>query len=124
MTAGRPSPETLEGRLIAQRKVLAALVAAVMSPGAASRKRLRLLIGPDAMPADQNEDPGAVPDRAFAVVGATAEELRLIGEAVARATAGAASDEGTGPPADADATRRSTGKPSGQGASRNRQSDL
>lgn len=70
--------ETLEGRLIAQRKILARLVAELRSDAL------------DAFLADRDhfegneEDPGAVPDGAFAVEAAIADEVRLIREAAQR----------------------------------------
>jgi hypothetical protein len=70
------TPETLEGRLIAHRRILARLVQAVASgeSGPAllddldDRRRLDL----------HAEDPGAVPDPALAIQGAVAEEIRQV----------------------------------------------
>ncbi|GGL51449.1 hypothetical protein [Wenxinia marina] len=65
---------TLEGRLLAQRKVLARIVAELKSPAL------------DAYLADRDhfegydEDPGAVPDDGFSIEGAISDELRLIRE--------------------------------------------
>lgn len=66
------TPETIEGRLIAQRKLLARLVAALNDAGV------------DAFLADRDhlelgaEDPGAEPDPALAITGAFTGELREI----------------------------------------------
>ncbi|MDR9427788.1 MAG: hypothetical protein RI538_04430 [Salibaculum sp.] len=66
------TPEILEARLIAQRKLLARIVAALGDRGV------------DSYLADRNhlelgaEDPGAVPDAGLAFAGAVAEELREI----------------------------------------------
>jgi len=66
------TPDILEARLIAQRKLLARIVAALQDPSV------------DSYLADRNhlelgaEDPGAVPDEALAFVGAVADELREI----------------------------------------------
>lgn len=66
------TPETLEARLIAQRKLLARIVAVLQEPSL------------DSFLADRNhlelgaEDPGAVPDEALAFAGAVADELREI----------------------------------------------
>lgn len=76
-------PELIEGRLLAQRQVLAALVAAVIDERPETLSRLRRLVTRDAVAADQAEDPGAVPDGAFAIEAAAAEEIRLIAERVA-----------------------------------------
>lgn len=77
-------PAIVEGKLHAQRHVLAALVAAVLEGRSENRERLRLLVSRDTSASDQAEDPGALPDRAFAVEASTAEELRLIAEEVER----------------------------------------
>ncbi|SFD03836.1 hypothetical protein [Tropicimonas isoalkanivorans] len=77
------SPELMEGRLLAQRKVLAALVTAVLEDGEGGRSRLRTLVALDSMEGEHEEDPGADPDAAYAVEAAIHEELRLIAEAVA-----------------------------------------
>jgi hypothetical protein len=66
------SVQTLEGRLIAQRKVLARLVAS--TPDA-----WRALEEPAPFQ-DHEEDPGVVPSSAYAIEAAAAEELRLIAE--------------------------------------------
>ena len=66
------TPDILEARLIAQRKLLARIVAALQDPGIdgylAERNHLDL----------GAEDPGAVPDEALAFAGAVADELREI----------------------------------------------
>lgn len=81
------SPETtaavLEGRVIAQRRVIAALVALVLDDSPATRARLRRLVSRDAMDGVLSEDPGAVPDAAFGILGAEDAELRAIADRVA-----------------------------------------
>jgi len=77
---------SLEGRLIAQRKLLIQLIAAhgddpvgtALQSYLADRDHVEL----------GSEDPGAVPDGAMAIEGAVAQELRLIREGVADAEAG------------------------------------
>jgi hypothetical protein len=70
------TPETLEGRVIAHRKILARLVAAVASGTGGpeildylkDRRHLEL----------HDEDPGAVPDPGMAIEGALADEVRQV----------------------------------------------
>ena len=70
------TPETLEGRVIAHRKILARLVQALATgKGGAEiidylkdRRHLEL----------HEEDPGAVPDPALAIEGAMADEVRQV----------------------------------------------
>jgi hypothetical protein len=71
-----------EGRHLAQQRVLAALAAAVLDPSA-GRARLQALLAPDQISGVHAEDPGAVPDRAFAVLAAEDAELRAIARRVA-----------------------------------------
>jgi hypothetical protein len=66
------SVQTLEGRLIAQRKVLARLVA--------STPRAWRALEQSAPFQDHEEDPGVIPSSAYAIEAAAAEELRLIAE--------------------------------------------
>lgn len=70
--------ETLEGRILAQRKVLARLVAALEGrPGEELREYLRdrsHMIGDE-------EDPGAVPGEGLSIEGALADEMHHISEA-------------------------------------------
>ena len=70
------SPETLEGRILAHRKILARIVAA-MAEGpngvdlhAALNDRRHLELN--------DEDPGAVPDPGLAIEGAIADEVRRV----------------------------------------------
>jgi len=68
--------DTLEGRIIAHRKILAQVVAAVASGGGGpeildylkDRRHLEL----------HEEDPGAVPDPGLAIQGAIADEVRQV----------------------------------------------
>ena len=76
--------ETLEGRLFAQRKVLARLLAELKSADLDA-----FLAERDHVEAGE-EDPGAIPDPAFAVEAAMADEIRQIREAARRFTSGAA----------------------------------
>lgn len=69
---------SVEGKLHAQRHVLAALVAAVIEPRPDTLDRLRSLVTRDAIASDQAEDPGVDPDPAFAIEASEAEELRRI----------------------------------------------
>lgn len=76
------TPETIEGRLIAQRKLLARIVAALGDAGvdAFLAERDHLELGA--------EDPGAEPDPALAIAGAFADELREIEKLAERFRAG------------------------------------
>jgi hypothetical protein len=69
------SIEKLEGRLIAQRKVLAMILAALPETEGVWRQldRQKTFQG-------QEEDPGVIPDSAFAIEATVAEEFRLIAE--------------------------------------------
>ncbi|MGZ9811821.1 hypothetical protein ACXN5S_15260 [Pseudoroseicyclus sp. H15] len=71
------SNETLEGRILAQRKLLVRIVAALDSPEIdaflAERDHVEL----------QSEDPGADPDPAFSIEQSLADELKLIRRLVA-----------------------------------------
>jgi hypothetical protein len=70
------TPETLEGRILAHRKILARLVQALASGKGGpeivddlkDRRQLEL----------HQEDPGAVPDPALAIEGAVADEVRQV----------------------------------------------
>ncbi|SHI55325.1 hypothetical protein [Wenxinia saemankumensis] len=72
---GQPS---LEGRLMAQRKLLARIVAHLgdeaIDAFLAERGHVNL----------EDEDPGATPDPAFAIEGAMADEMRQIADLAAR----------------------------------------
>lgn len=72
----------LEGRLIAQRKALAALIAEVAGPDASGRL-WRYLDERSVYQADE-EDPGAVPSQEVALEFAVADEFRLIAESARR----------------------------------------
>ena len=70
------SPETLEGRILAHRKVLARIIAALaeVPAGADLQDTLK-----DRRHVELNdEDPGAVPDPALAIEGAIADEIRQV----------------------------------------------
>lgn len=80
-----PTLETLEGRLTAQRALLARLVAL-----SADRDSLMALLEDRSVMRDGQEDPGAVPSDALRIEGALADEYRLLADAVRR-QAGASS---------------------------------
>ena len=69
------SPLEIEGRLNGQREVLAAILAHLMAQsGDAFARQLEALLEIS----DHQEDPGAVPDPAFAIEAASALEVRLL----------------------------------------------
>lgn len=70
------SPETLEGRLNAQREVLAVLLACAMRDQDAEDLIAELETGQVVQ--DHQEDPGALPDRAFSIEAAAAQEMQLL----------------------------------------------
>lgn len=70
--------ETLEGRLLAQRKLLARIVAEMNNPAVNA-----FLDERDHVQAHE-EDPGGVPDDGFAVQAALSDELRLLRDEAAR----------------------------------------
>ncbi|MEQ9586729.1 hypothetical protein [Hyphomonas sp.] len=67
-----------EGRLLAQRQVLAELLAACARTQGPLANWVREFVGADYGLKDYNEDPGAVPDAAFAVESIIAEEKRML----------------------------------------------
>ena len=79
--------EELEGRVNAQRELMISMLAVLLADG-----KMNALqdLDEQTSPSTGDEDPGLEPSRAFAVAGATAEEIRLIVEAArARAAASA-----------------------------------
>jgi len=79
------SLQTLEGRLLAQRRILALTIASLPDTSAARnylRDRSQFV--------DNEEDPGVLPSEAFSIEAALAEEFRLIAEEVERQTGGGA----------------------------------
>jgi hypothetical protein len=70
------TPETIEGRLLAHRKILARLLQAVTA-GKGRPELLDELKDRRQLELHQ-EDPGAVPDPALAIEGAIAEEIRQV----------------------------------------------
>ena len=68
--------ETLEGRIIAQRKLLARIVAVLEADGKAGP--ITRFLEDRSQYQDNEEDPGAVPSEALAIELAVADELRLI----------------------------------------------
>ncbi|MCV2869089.1 hypothetical protein OEW28_10670 [Defluviimonas sp. WL0002] len=81
MTISEVDAERLEARLDAHREVLALLVAYA---GDGSKELTERLSRRDATPAHHAEDPGAVPDRAFAIEAAFEQELHMIAKQIAR----------------------------------------
>ncbi len=75
-------PET-DGRLLAQRRVLSRLMVEVMRMPD-RRDRLEEFMRESSGVHDGQEDPGAVPDPAFAIEAARAEELMRLREEVDR----------------------------------------
>ena len=69
--------ETLEGRLLAQRKVLAHLVAALEGPAGDA---LREYVQDRSHMSAAEEDPGAVPGEGLSIEGALADEMHHISE--------------------------------------------
>jgi len=78
-------PEELEGRLNAHRELLIELLAAMIGGEVTITAFLRRLRD-DATFKDNEEDPGLLPEAAFAIENSAAEEVRAILEA-ARARA-------------------------------------
>jgi len=70
------TPETLEGRIIAHRKILARVIAA-MAAGKGGPELLDYLKDRRHLEFHE-EDPGAVPDPGIAIEGAIADEIRQI----------------------------------------------
>jgi len=69
------SPQQLEGRLNAQREALAVLLAwAMRQPGSDIAAYLETGLSVQ----DHEEDPGVLPDAAFATVAAAARETQLL----------------------------------------------
>lgn len=81
--AAPPSPAALEGRLLAHRQLLAALIRTLPE---AARAELMTLLQDRSVLSDGQEDPGAVPTDGLAVGLALADEFRLLTE-LARETA-------------------------------------
>ncbi len=81
------SLEELEGRLIAQRELLIELLSAMIG-GEVTVTAFLQRLRDDATFKDNEEDPGVLPDNAFAIENAAAREVRAILEA-ARARAAA-----------------------------------
>jgi len=76
---------TLEGRINAQRELIVTILASLLRDGKiADLDRIEQEI----VPVNGEEDPGVVPSAAYAIEGASAEEIRTILKA-AKARAGA-----------------------------------
>lgn len=73
-----------EGRSLAQRQVLAELLAACARTQGPLADWVREFVDADHGLQDYNEDPGAVPDSAFAVESIIAEEKRMLASATKR----------------------------------------
>lgn len=75
MSKGELSPLEIEGQLHGQRAVLAAILAQLMADGRDDvTRRIEALLEIS----DHQEDPGAVPDPAFAIEAAAAQEVRRV----------------------------------------------
>lgn len=70
------TPETLEGRVIAHRKILARVIA-VLTSGKGGPELLDYLKDRRHIESHE-EDPGAVPDPGIAIEGAMADEVRQV----------------------------------------------
>ena len=80
------SPESIDGRLIAQRKAMALIIAAM---DGAAREALEGALSDRSVFSGGDEDPGADgPSGAFAIEAAAAEEYRLLLEDAKRFRAG------------------------------------
>lgn len=86
------SLESLEGRLVAQRKLLGMIVAELARSG--QGEGLLEFLRERQVLHDGQEDPGAVPAEALDFALATADEFRLIAEAVRQARRAGAPSEG------------------------------
>jgi hypothetical protein len=73
------TPEMIEGRLVAQRKLIAFLLARLPNPDAA----LGLLDDRETLQTGE-EDPGALPDAGFQIASAVTDEYRLVREEMMR----------------------------------------
>jgi hypothetical protein len=76
------SPETLEGRIVAQRKLLGMILAEMSRAGQA--ERLWEFLREQQVLHDNQEDPGAVPTAALGFELAEADEFRLLAETARR----------------------------------------
>lgn len=74
---GEMSALELEGRLVAQRRVLAWLLDRLVTDPE-TFAALETALGEDSPPLDHQEDPGAVPSKGFATLAAGTAELRLL----------------------------------------------
>ncbi len=82
-----PSPETVEGRLNAHRKLLIAVLA-LLARDREGRDLIQRLLTDNETVRDQEEDPGIEPDRGFAIQNISDEEtLAILRTAIARAEA-------------------------------------
>ncbi|MDR7124286.1 hypothetical protein [Pseudotabrizicola sp. 4114] len=81
--AGTLSIEAVEGRLLAQRKVLALILARMLAQEGG--RDLRDALDTLSVMQDHQEDPGAVPDGPERIEGAIAVEIREIVRAALRA---------------------------------------
>jgi len=95
MTDGKLT--SIEGRLTAQAKLLAMLIAELDREGRADR--FWLFLEDRLNVQDGEEDPGVVPVEGFGFEGAVAEELRMINDAARRYARNAGTGEPEAPPA-------------------------
>lgn len=80
------APEEIEGRLLAQRRMLQLIAAALA--GTPAGERIRELLAERATLQDGQEDPGAVETAGMAVELAVADEFRRIADGIPEAAGG------------------------------------
>lgn len=80
------SNESLEGRILAHRQILGAIVAE-LSAREDGAGRVADLLGSRENFQDGHEDPGAVPDPGLAIEAALSDEMRLVSEEAKRRSA-------------------------------------
>ena len=77
------SDESVEGRILAHRQILGAIVAE-LSAREGGAGRVGELLGRRQVFQGGEEDPGAVPDAGMAIEAALSDEMRLVGEEAER----------------------------------------
>ena len=73
------SEESVEGRILAHRQILGAIVAEMRAGGGGAGRVAALLERRQTFQGGE-EDPGAVPDPGMAIEAALSEEMRLVSE--------------------------------------------
>lgn len=77
------SNESLEGRILAHRQILGAIVADLAASGGGTGRVADLLRSRENFQ-DGHEDPGAVPDPGLAIEAALSDEMRLVSDEAER----------------------------------------